>query len=242
MAEQEVIKHTKKLFSIWGSKSHSFWAKVREFLLEIIIIVFAVSLSIWLHDKSEYKHQQHEVKEFLLGLRQDLLSDLNEIQLDRDSYLAQERAFKYITSGRTNEPLNADSVKKYQRWIFNTTKLQQNDGRFEGFKASGKIGSIDKTIQNHIMDLYQENIPTLLSNTDAYIRIKNQLVDYGLKNHKQINDSTTNLASILRADEAQNICNALVGTRPIVDRYDSCINKMHIIIKAIEDKYDVTDH
>lgn len=242
MAEQEVIKHTKKVFKIWGSSTHSFWGKVREFILEIIIIVFAVTLSIWLHDKSEYKHQQHEVKDFLLGLRQDLLSDLREIKLDKESYIAQEQAFKYVTSVRPGGTLDPDSLKKHQNWFFNTTRLQQNDGRFEGFKASGKIGNIsDQTIQNSIMDLYQENIPSLLAGSDAYIRMKNQLIDFGLKNLKRVSDSTNNLSSVLLADEAQNLCAALAETRSIVDRYDSCINKMQIIVKAIEDKYHIAE-
>lgn len=243
MAEQEVIKHTKKVFKIWGSSTHSFWGKVREFILEIAIIVFAVSLSIWLHDKSESKHQQHEVKEFLLGLREDLLSDLKEIKQDKESYIAQEQAFKYVTSIRPGGSLHPDSLKKHQTWFFNTTRLQQNDGRFEGFKASGKIGNIsDKSIQNNIMDLYQENIPSLLAGSDAYIRLKNQLIDYGLKNRKRTSDSTNNIGSILLTDEAQNLCDALAETRSIVDRYDSCISKMQAIVKSIEDKYHIDGH
>src|SRR4051812_19152197 len=47
MAELEVVKHTKKVYKIWNSKEHSFWHKAKEFLIEIFIIVFAVSLSIW---------------------------------------------------------------------------------------------------------------------------------------------------------------------------------------------------
>jgi hypothetical protein len=63
MAEQEVIKHTKKIFTVWNS-SKGFWHKLWEFFLEIFIIVFAISLSIYLHDSSEKKHQRHETKEF----------------------------------------------------------------------------------------------------------------------------------------------------------------------------------
>ena len=78
MAEQEIVKHTKKVYKIWNSKEHGFWFKLKEFLIEISIIVFAVSLSIWLHERSEHATQQQEVKEFLTGLRQDLLSDIME--------------------------------------------------------------------------------------------------------------------------------------------------------------------
>lgn len=238
MAEQEVIKHTRKVYKIWNSKEHNFWHKIKEFLIEIFIIVFAVSLSIWLHDKSEHTHQQKEVKEFLLGLREDLLADINEMNDDKISYLNQGKVFEYITSVKLNQSLSIDSLQKYQNFLYNITRLQQNNGRFEGFKASGKIGYIeDKRIQNDIMDLYQENIPSLLASADSYIRRKNQLLDFGIKNRKKITDSTTNVSTILLTDEAQNLSGFLANTVEIINRYDICINKMKTIITEIENKF-----
>jgi hypothetical protein len=65
MAEQEIIKHTKKVYKIWNSKEHSRWQKIKEFFIEILIIVFAVTISIWLHNWSEHRNQQEDVKVFL---------------------------------------------------------------------------------------------------------------------------------------------------------------------------------
>jgi hypothetical protein len=238
MAEQEVIKHTKKVYKIWNSKSHSTWHKIKEFIIEICIIVFAVSLSIWLHGKSEHNHQQKEVKEFLSGLKQDLLSDIKEMNEDRDSYRGQSNTFRYITSIKLNEALQKDSLQKYVRWIFNTTGLNQNNGRFEGFKSAGKIGNIEnKKLQDDIMDLYQENIPSLLRSTDAYIETKKQLFTFGYKNRKRLTDSTTNLISILLVDEAQNLSAVLANTEEITERYTICIDKMHNIVAQIDAVY-----
>ncbi len=240
MAEEEVAKHTKKIYTLWGSKEHSVWHKIKEFLIEIFIIVFSITLSIWVHDKSEHNNQQKEVKEFLLGLREDLLSDIKEMNEDRKSYINQGRIFNYISSIKLNQSLSPDTLKKYQNSLYNTTRLQQNNGRFEGFKASGKTGFIeDEKLQNDIMDLYQENIPSLLSSSDAYIYRKNQLFDFGIKNRKQITDSTTNMAILLVTDEAQNLCGYLANTSEIITRYDTCINKMKTIVTEIETKYSI---
>jgi hypothetical protein len=161
MAEQEVIKHTKKVFGIWATKNPT-WHKIGEFLLEIFIIVFAITLSIYFHDRSELKHQRHETKEFLLGLKQDLKTDIEEMNQDKASFRLSQRAFKYIISRKIHESLSADTIRKYSGWIFNTTGLVPNSGRFEGFKSAGKMGTIEnKELQNSIMDLYQENIPNL---------------------------------------------------------------------------------
>ncbi|MEO6547678.1 MAG: hypothetical protein ABIN94_06745 [Ferruginibacter sp.] len=90
MAEQEVIKHTKKIFSVWRSKDHGWWHKAKEFIIEIAIIVFAISLSGWFHNRSEHQHQQQDVKEFLSGLKKDLTSDIAEMTADRESYFMQK--------------------------------------------------------------------------------------------------------------------------------------------------------
>jgi hypothetical protein len=238
MAEQEVIKHTKKVYNIWSSKEHSFWHKIQEFLIEIFIIVFAITLSIWLHDKSEHNHQQKEVKEFLLGLRDDLSSDIKEMKDDRESYANQGHIYSYITNVKHNHVLDPDTIRKYQNWLFTTTRLQQNNGRFEGFKASGKIGNIeDKELQNDILDLYQEDILSLLAATDPYIRWKYELFDFGIKNGKKLTDSTSNFMALLLTDEVQNLCGYLADPDEIINRYDICINKMEKIITEIESAY-----
>jgi len=237
MAEQEVIKHTKKIFGIWNTKS-SFWHKVSELLLEIFIIVFAVTVSIYFHDRSELKHQRHETKGFLTGLKQDLVTDIEEMNQDKRSFTLSEKAFKYITGRKLNEQLEADTLRKYNNWIFNRTGLIPNSGRFEGFKSSGKIGTIEnKELQNNIMDLYQENIPNLISSTNYYTLKKQKLFDYVSANRRRITDTTNNIISVLSTEEAYNICFSLTFVDEILNRYDTCINKMNAIIRDIDKQY-----
>ena len=80
MAEQEVIKHTKKVFNILGNKNSSFWHKLKDFVLEIFIIVFAISISIWFHNWSEHKKEQKTAKTFLIGLKGDIQADIIETE------------------------------------------------------------------------------------------------------------------------------------------------------------------
>jgi|SRR5436190_6150745 len=237
MAEQEVIKHTKKIFTVWGSNK-GFWHKLGEFLIEIIIIVFAISLSIYVHDRSELKHQRHETKEFLLGLKQDLKTDTAEMNDDKNSFLLSGKAFSYISNIKKDEQLNKDSIRKYYQWIFTTTGLIPNNGRFEGFKSSGKIGTIEnKELQNNIMDLYQENIPNLLASTNYYTAKKQRLFDYVAISQKRTTGNSTNLVVVLASDQAFNISSTLNSVKEILERYDICINKMITIIKEIDKEY-----
>ena len=237
MAEQEVIKHTKKLFGIWETKN-PIWHKIGEFLVEIFIIIFAITISIYFHDRSVLKHQRHETKEFLLGLKQDLTTDIEEMNQDKNSFIQSEKVFYYITGRKLGEPLNADTIRKYYGSIFNTTGLIPNSGRFEGFKSSGKMGTIEnKELQNNIMDLYQENIPNLINSTNFYTSKKQSLFEYDYMNRKRLTDSTSNLVSVLSSDPAYNICNSLTFEQEILVRYDTCINKMNSIIRDINKQY-----
>ena len=242
MAEQEVAKHTKKIYKVWNSKEHSFWHKLKEFLLEIFIIVFAITVSLWFHNRSEHQHEQENVKDFLTGLKEDLKKDIGEMGEDKKSYESQRAVYRYIANTKPGDSLSKDTLNFYYTWILNTTGLNPNSGRFEGFKSSGKIGTIEnKELQNDIMDLYQENIPALLASTNNYVSNKSRLFDYLQKNVKRLTDSTTNFAFVLNTDEAHNICQVLSFTGEINSRYDETIAKMKKIIAAIDAGYELKE-
>jgi len=172
MAEDEVIKHTKKIYKTWMSRDIPFWHKISEFLIEILIIVFAVTISIWFHNLSEHRHEQADVKDFLEGLKSDLTSDIKEMKSDKESYLLQKTLFNYLGHLGIKEPVSPDTLRKYRNWLLNTTGLNPNDGRFEGFKSSGKIGTIEnKVLQNDIWTCTRKIFPHCLRAAD-FIRVR----------------------------------------------------------------------
>ena len=56
-------------------------------------------------------------------------------------------------------------------------------------------------------------------------------------NKKRITDTTNNLVSVLSSDQAFNICTTLTFVQEIINRYDTCINKMTLIINDIDKQY-----
>jgi hypothetical protein len=238
MADQEIIKHTKKVYKIWHSEEHTFKQKLKEFLFEIFIIVFAVSLSIWLHSWSEHRHQQEDVKKFMLGLKDDLTNDIKEMNEDKKSYKESQNAFKYITQFNDASEINKDSLSTHFNSMQYTTGLVANSGRFEGFKSSGKIGNIENlSLQNDILDLYQEYIPDLIGNTNGYSAKKMKFIDYIQDNLVRDADGKTNIETLLLTNFAQNKANYLKRVDYIYQRYDTCIAKMKKIIVQIDAEY-----
>jgi hypothetical protein len=183
MAAQDSTQHAKKTGTIWANIGRPLYQKLRNVLLEVITIVFGITVSIWLNDISNHYRQQQEVKAFLIGLQSDLTGDIQEMNADRESYEYQKQAFQYLSNIKLGGSVQQDSLNKYANGYFNRTSFIQNNGRFEGFKSSGKMGLIeDKNLQNAIMDLYQEDIPSLLLSTNAYLSYKDKFFEFVIKN------------------------------------------------------------
>jgi hypothetical protein len=238
--EKEIKDHAVKAYKTVKDPHLKFWHKVGEIAIEVGIIVFAVTLSIWVHDVSDHNHEQKDVKSFLLGVRQDLKADLIQMREDTDAFRGAGLTFSYITTNTPGFKLSKDSINKYQSFLSNTTSFVGNDGRYQGFKSSGKLGNIeDDALQNDIVELYQAIIPSILASTDGYNQRKDALFTFLNKNLKRTGNGTNNLLDILSTDEAINICGTLTYTGEINARYKSAIDKSKKIIKEINADYDL---
>ena len=94
--QDEVAKHTKKIYHAMKDTQHGFWDKVKEVTIEIFIIVFAVTLSIWLHSWSDHRHEQKETSEFLKGLKDDLANDVRLLQDSRKTVAHLDSNFRSL--------------------------------------------------------------------------------------------------------------------------------------------------
>ncbi|ARS42648.1 hypothetical protein CA265_24485 [Sphingobacteriaceae bacterium GW460-11-11-14-LB5] len=174
MADQEVIKHVKKTHKILTSKEHSLWHKVGEFILEIIIIVFALSLSIWLHEWSEHRHQQKEVREFMSDLTIEINKMLGEKQLEISELSTIDQKIKNIT--------NTDQITKV---ITGKYVFYNINSSFEGFKASGKIAFIeDSHLRNEILRYYQDLLPAVNAAKENLEESKKKIL-YEINSHPE---------------------------------------------------------
>src|ERR1700749_918518 len=142
--QDEVLKHTRKIYNTMKSREHGFWEKAREVAVEIFIIVFAVTLSIWLHNWSEHRAEQRTTEEFLAGLRADLQNDVQTLEDDIKSSREERSYFQFLENA--NKTKNIDRVPDSviaQHFNYQLMSTPPNDARYEGFKSSGKLGTIE---------------------------------------------------------------------------------------------------
>ena len=239
--EHELQGHTKKVYRIWNDPRKKLIEKLKDIALEIAIIVFAVTISIWFHSWSQHKHEQKDVKAFLIGLKDDLKSDLKEIKSDQAQYKGYDSLFRLIQrSTKNNGKINKDSIMPYRSYVFSTTGLNVNDGRFDGFKSSGKIGLIEnEDLQNDILNLYEENIPTLIMNSKGYTEKKSRFIDDLMSSFKRTGSDEDNMLNFLNGDVSYSYARSLSDTKQIVELYQKVADQNSKIIAKIDKMYDL---
>jgi hypothetical protein len=75
MSEEKVIQHAGKALHALQDKEKRWTHKIKEFFVEILIIVFAVSITLLLHNWNDTRHERKLTLEFLEGIKTDLDSN-----------------------------------------------------------------------------------------------------------------------------------------------------------------------
>ncbi len=158
--EHEVASHAKKIYGTVKNPKHSFGEKIKDILVEVFIIVFAVSLSIWFHNWSEHRHEQKEANEFLKGLSDDLTNDVKQFNTSKNVIEHIQSNYRNIVSPEKGRETDVDSLIAH--FEVDLRVARPNIGRYEGFKSSGKIGTIENdSLKENILVFYEQTIPDL---------------------------------------------------------------------------------
>ena len=237
MADQEVIKHVEHAIKVARSKK-SWMHKAQEILLEILIIVFAVSLSIWLHNWSESSKDREEERDFLVGLKQDLQADHQDLEAGRADFNHILAGTKYFVRVGKGEAVNSDSAKYYMPILFSYATLFPRSSRFEALRGSGRLGIIrDKQLLVDITELYTVDFPHL-ERVDDYINDlrKERFLPF-FAGHAKLNDSASNINNweeILRLPEMRVMIVTLNSATNNVGAYGSTMAQIDLIVKKID--------
>ena len=145
--------------------------------MEVIIIVFAVSLSIWLHGWAEGLKDKKEEREFVVGLKQDLQEDIKEMRADLAWYEKAKLGLQYFERVAGGEPLQKDSFASFQWVLFSFAQIEPRSSRFEALKSSGKMNIIeDKELQLAITDVYTKLFPHIRRLNDYLNSLKDNRI------------------------------------------------------------------
>jgi hypothetical protein len=232
MADQEVIKHTKKVLSVMTHKEHSLGAKLREIALEVAVIVFAVSTSIWLHGVSEHRHEQEKVKTFLLGLKNDLLT--NTESLKKESKFVRERrdVLAYLAAlDPAASPDRAVFDAAMNKLMYPRFGVFLQAGRYESFKSSGRLMNIEneKLLQDIVFE-FETGVRAIQGGEaltrDMYGNFRSY-IDEGI-------DAGVDPIKLVTAPKGKRLLNAMAATvledyRVMGERQDAMVRQIDVL-------------
>ena len=160
MSEEKIIKHAEKAVETLSNKKLIWKAKLKELTQEILIIVFAVSITLALHNWNDHQKDKEIERDFLVGTDSDLIQEKEKI-ISGFQYFQPTLDF-YNTI--TNQILEGRVDNKYldsnADYLSNTLYLTFDNGRFEGFKSSGYLRLIEnKKLQKNLISLYTSDMP-----------------------------------------------------------------------------------
>lgn len=160
MAELEVAKHTKNILASAQAKEHGLLEKLKHILIEVAIIIFAVSVSIWFHSWSEHKHEQEKVKTFLLGIKDDMQADMKWLERAVTTLDKNAQAYQYLSGLQAGQKFDQEAFDKAYAVIeVPTLGVPLQRGRYEGFKSSGRLGTIeDEVLAKKVVDIYEYSL------------------------------------------------------------------------------------
>jgi hypothetical protein len=233
--EHEVQGHTKKIYKAWKDPRKNAWETFKEIAIEIGIIVFAITLSIWLHSWSEKKHDKTQVESFLKDLKIDLTKNLKQFELQKKQYQYFEKAFNFMFNAQSKKDLPIDSIIKYLPAIQQTDQFITRTGQYEGFKSSGKLINVeDKKVLTELTGLYEEDIPLIASSINEYNSFKFKMQDQAIQLIKMNRQGMSNLDEVILVPRVKIYCQILSGTESIQQNLDNAIEKSKNVLAAIE--------
>jgi hypothetical protein len=160
------------------NRRHSFGEKLKEIVIEIFIIVFAVTLSIWFHNWSDHRHEQKEAIEFLRGLKDDLNEDIKLIETNKNIVTRLDSNFHFILALKKPgaDTITDTVIAPHLAFFLRVTR--PNIGRYEGFKSSGKIGTIENdSLKEDILAYYHQTMPHLAYGEDYVNSLQTKILD-----------------------------------------------------------------
>jgi hypothetical protein len=239
MAEDEIIKkHTQAAYDALKHPGRKWTHKLKDILQEILIIVFAVSVSIWLHGWAEDRKDHKEEKEFFKGLREDIAADIKEMENDRSVYRQVMHHSQYFGKAAHAAVVNKDSVTQYY-WIFFTqAQINPRISRFEALKGSGKLDIIeDKKILYDIIELYQKLFPNIYRSNQSFNTLGTDRIDPYIGEVLQLDTSgaVLNAAEVLRMSKMRLLLTQLYSSAANSEQaYTRGIDKSREILKELE--------
>lgn len=160
MSEEKMIKHSENALKILKDKSVTIREKIVGFIEEIIIIILAVSITLMLHNWNDRRHEREMVRNFLMGIKEDLKIDTEKLTYSIASFQPTLNYYDTVWKQMNSKKIDAPYIDSLTDYLGNTFYFTFDGSRFEGFKSSGYLRLIEnQQLLKHLLRLYSVEMP-----------------------------------------------------------------------------------
>jgi uncharacterized protein DUF6090 len=235
--EHEIIGHSNKAIKIMKSHDKSFWEKTKEIFIEILIIVFAVTFAAFIERTREHSREKSEAKAFISGLKGDLVNEIDQLEQNRKSMDDTRKKYSAILELKSSQ---ADSLKNSNTTFsiadYNTLVI---NGRYDGFKSSGKIQTIENdSLRNDILQYYQQDIPLLEFTENTFNNNQKRFIDMFAGNSNDKDNEPIDIDRLLTSNRGKLILTLSIGySKSVTNSYDNALKDAKKIKAEIDREY-----
>jgi len=234
--EHEIIGHANKALKILKHPEKTFWEKAKEIVIEILIIVFAVTFAAYIERTREHAKEQSEAREFLLGFKNDLKNEIQHLNESKNALDAMQKDYRAILALKAKE---VDSLKKNH--ITSSFYIPRFDshpvtGRYDGFKSSGRIQTIENdSLRNAILTLQEQDLPFIQFSEGVFNGNQKRLEDLLLEGTDTESSKSKDAVQLLTSARGRFIIDfAMNYSTAVIKGYDNAIKDSEKVIARIE--------
>jgi hypothetical protein len=237
--EHEIIGHSKKALKALRNKEMTFLEKVKEISVEILIIVFAVTFAAYIERSREHAKEQSEAKEFVLGFKNDLKYEINHLKQSKKEMDAIAKSYSSIIKLKKAE---IDSIENnHIRTSFGIPRFDSHavNGRYDGFKSSGRIQTIeDDSLRNDILTLQEEDLPFIDFSENVFNGNQKRLEDLLINSSDAVGDKPADMIKLTTSAKGKFILDFALNYSSAVSKgYDGAIADAEKVIARIDKVY-----
>jgi hypothetical protein len=160
MSEEKVIQHASKAMHVIGDNKKTWWDRIKEFAYEILIIVLAVSITLWFHNWNDKKHERELEKKFLVGVRNNLENDTANLRSSIEFLKKPISYYENVLKQLNQKKIDAVYIDDNSGQLINDLYFTHDNGLFESFKSSGNLRLIEnEKLLSAITSLYTDSYP-----------------------------------------------------------------------------------
>jgi hypothetical protein len=237
--EHEIADHTKKALRAIKDHDKSLWGKTKEIILEVLIIVFAVTFAAFIERTREHYKEKAEAKEFVVGLKGDIANAISTLKTSESDIDSMRSSYSFLAQLKSSSIDSVVKATKHSNFSISKFDTHLTNGRYDGFKSSGKIQTIeDDSLRNNILKFYEEDVPFVDFSEGVFNANQVRLEDYVLNNANNGSQTLKGLLTLLTTYKCRMIFTFSLGySDAVLKGYSAALKQAEKVQAEIDKVY-----